>query len=100
MDMPQVKLCNAAKCAFNKDNACHALAVTIGDDLIARCDTYLVNGSHGGILSEIAGVGACKMEDCTHNKGLYCRAPAIEVKYTKNGPVCATYSPAMAHAKV
>jgi len=99
MDMPKVKMCDATKCAFNQGNNCHALAVTIGDAQSAACDTFMVNKSKGGEIQEIAGVGACKMEDCEHNEGLYCTAKTIEVKQSSDGPVCATYNPVKATAK-
>ena len=100
MDMPRVRTCNAAQCAFNKGNNCHALGITIGDENLARCDTFWQNGRHGGDVHEIAGVGACKMEDCEFNEGLYCRAAAVAVKQSADGPVCMTYSPVVAHARV
>jgi len=101
MDMPQVKTCNANECAFNQGNNCHALAVTIGDENAAACDTFVKNGgTKGGKMTEIAGVGACKMEDCQHNEGLYCTASSIQVEQTADGAVCATYSPVKETAKV
>jgi len=31
IEMPLVKRCDAEKCGFNKNNGCHAKAITIGD---------------------------------------------------------------------
>jgi hypothetical protein len=94
--MPQVSSCNAATCSFNKDNKCHALAITVGDKHAARCDTFWHNGKHAGDVEEIAGVGACKMEDCEFNEGLYCTASIITVEQSPHGPICITYSPVTA----
>ena len=98
MDMPQVKKCNAEMCAFNKNHACHALAITVGDQHAARCDTFWDRGTEGGDVREIGRVGACKMEDCEYNHDLCCTAPGIEVRYNNEGPVCVTYNPIKAHA--
>lgn len=94
MDMPPVKMCSAENCAFNTGKACHALGITVGDPNAASCDTFMESGTHVKHATEMAGVGACKMEDCRHNEGLYCTADSIEVRKTANGAVCATYEPA------
>ncbi len=98
MEMPQVKACGAAKCSYNKAGACHALAVTIGEAGQPVCDTFLANGASKADVMEIAGVGACKVEDCEHNQGLYCTAASIQVKHEGGVPVCATYAAVKEHA--
>jgi hypothetical protein len=100
MDMPRVSTCNATLCAFNEGHACHALAITVGDERAPRCDTYCECAAHAGDVHEIAGVGACKMDDCEYNDGLYCTASNIQVKSSDVGPICVTYNPIKAHAVV
>ncbi|MDW4909241.1 hypothetical protein RB628_28850 [Streptomyces sp. ADMS] len=63
-------------CAYNRDRACHALAITVGDILHAHCDTFFTSPAKGGDRSATGRVGACKMSDCRHNIDFECRAPA------------------------
>ncbi len=48
MKMPQVTECEMSECAYNKDNACHAMAITIGDGAHPRCDTFFRSAGRGG----------------------------------------------------
>ncbi|MFC5673066.1 DUF1540 domain-containing protein, partial [Streptomyces incanus] len=46
MEMPAVHECVAEDCAYNRDRACHALAITVGDTAgvvvrHAHCDTFV-----------------------------------------------------------
>jgi hypothetical protein len=93
MEMPVVTECAVDACAYNRDRACHALAITVGDMRHAHCDTYLAAPIRGGDPAATGYVGACKMADCTHNEALECRAPGIAVGSGKNGADCLTYSP-------
>jgi hypothetical protein len=91
VDMPVVDNCTADACAYNRDNSCHALAITVGDGGGAHCDTFFGISRKGGVASVTGGVGACKMADCTHNVDLECRAPAISVGAQRDTADCLTY---------
>lgn len=92
MDMPQVKACNATECAFNKNTACHAHAITIGDATAPHCDTFFNRSKKGGDGTVVAGVGACKIDVCKYNHELNCTAPAVEIGHNGSEIVCMTYT--------
>ena len=94
VDMPVVDNCTVDACAYNRDNNCHALAITVGNGEGAHCDTFFGIPRKGGVPSVTGGVGACKMADCTHNVDLECRAPAISVGAQRDTADCLTYRPA------
>ena len=39
MEMPKVSRCNIAECAFNMDDQCDTMGITIGGAVHPRCDT-------------------------------------------------------------
>ncbi|MCC5574814.1 DUF1540 domain-containing protein [Microtetraspora sp. AC03309] len=94
MEMPVVNECQVESCAYNRNGACHALAITVGDVHHAHCDTFLSGPSKGGDPSVTARVGACKMSDCRHNVQFECQAPGIVVGYSHDDAECLTYAPA------
>ncbi|MBQ0988039.1 DUF1540 domain-containing protein [Streptomyces sp. F63] len=94
MDMPIVNDCAATSCAYNRESACHALAITVGDPGHAHCDTFVDSGARGGDMAATGRVGACKMSDCRHNDQLECRAPGITVGFQQHAADCLTYAPA------
>lgn len=99
MEMPVVTECAVQDCAYNRDRACHALAITVGDAAgvvvrHAHCDTFVASPAKGGDPSVTGHVGACKMSDCRHNVELECRAPGITVGYRQTEADCLTYAPA------
>ncbi|MFF5924225.1 DUF1540 domain-containing protein [Streptomyces flavochromogenes] len=96
MDMPVVNECAVGDCAYNRDHACHALAITLGDPGPghAHCDTFFTAPSKGGDPTVTGRVGACKMSDCRHDTDLECRAPGIIVGYQQTDVDCLTYAPA------
>lgn len=100
MEMPVVNECAVEDCGYNRDRACHALAITVGDTAgvavrHAHCDTFFVSPAKGGDPSVTGRVGACKMSDCRHNADFACHAPAgITVGYQQNEVDCLTYAPA------
>lgn len=93
MDMSKINVCDATQCAYNRDNQCHALAITVGDSAGPRCDTYLSGGMKGGDPSTIGKVGACKMSPCKHNEMLECAAGAIRVVNSGDKANCTTFEP-------
>ena len=92
MDMPKVARCEVSQCAYNKDNICHALAITVGDSREPHCDTFFGSMSKGGDPNATAGVGACKMTSCRFNSMLECGAPSVAVGYQGEGIDCLTYA--------
>lgn len=94
MDMPVVNACQVESCAYNRDRACHALAITVGDALLAQCDTYFATPAKGGDPSVSGKVGACKVAECRHNERFECQAPGIEVGPKQEAAECLTFAPA------
>ena len=93
MNMCKVAKCEVNDCAYNQDNRCHTMAVTIGDSTNPRCDTFCQESMQGGESSCTASVGACKVSCCTYNSGLECQAPEICVGYMGDDPDCLTFHP-------
>jgi hypothetical protein len=91
MDMSKISKCGVNACAYNKDQRCHALAITIGDANNPRCDTFFSSGSKGGDATSIGKVGACKVSVCKHNESLECSAGQIEVGTKQNTAYCLTF---------
>ena len=92
MNMPQVIECNVSECAYNTNKKCHALAITIGDQMIPHCVTFFKMMPKGGDSSAIASVGACKVHACAHNKSLVCQAPEVIVGYLNQDIECMTFT--------
>ncbi len=91
--MPEIEECEAEDCSFNANGNCHAIAINVGGigDECPSCDTYINVVDKGGIQNVIAGVGACKVQDCTHNKMLECTAKSVSIKLHAQHADCATY---------
>jgi len=94
MKMPNIKKCDVAKCCYNSDGNCHALAITVGDADNPRCDTFTTScSSKAGDKRSIGKVGACKVSICEHNKNLECSAAGINVGRGKDDADCLTFVP-------
>ncbi|HEY8455908.1 MAG TPA: DUF1540 domain-containing protein [Actinopolymorphaceae bacterium] len=93
MEMPVITRCTAETCAYNQEQHCHALAITIGEPREARCETFVEGAFTGGDPEAVGHVGACRMSDCQHNTNLECQAPNIVVGYQQNTVDCLTYQP-------
>jgi hypothetical protein len=93
MQLPMITKCVVDACAYNREKACHAPAITVGDmgAMIAHCDTFHVAPMKGGNPGETGRVGACKVSDCSHNQSLTCHAQGITVGFQSNGVDCLTY---------
>jgi len=91
MKMPEVKMCDATECYYNKESQCHANAITVGSPC-PRCDTYVKAAEHG-IPADTGLVGACHESDCKFNQQLSCQAPGIQVGHHLDHADCKTYSP-------
>lgn len=94
MEMPVVNTCTAANCSYNREETCHALAITVGDTAYAQCDTFTTVAARGGDPEAVGHVGACKRSDCRHNVELECQAPGISVGVQEDRVDCLTYEPA------
>lgn len=79
MNMPKVLTCMASECCYNVQNVCHALAISVGDAALPRCNSYCQGACKGGDSGAIAGVGGCRLAHCLHNRNLLCHAPAINL---------------------
>ena len=91
MKMPVINQCDANQCAYNSDNQCHAMAITIGDGNNPLCDTAFKYSTKGGVPKLTGGVGACKVTSCMFNKSLECSSEGIEVKMHSNNAECNTF---------
>ena len=91
MEMSKVSKCDVTDCAYNMNDACHAMAITIGDTVTPRCDTFCQSTIAGGDAGCFASVGACKVFGCTYNRHLECQAPEICVGYKGTEPDCLTF---------
>ena len=89
MDMPQIMDCTMEDCSYNRDEECHAMAITVGDK-IPMCDTY-IHASHKGGVEKLGCVGACKVEECKFNDELECCSSGIHVGRHSNKPECLTF---------
>lgn len=90
LEMPEVAGCEATECAYNRDRACRARAITIGGEAGPMCDTAYNAGLH--TRGEVtAGVGACKLAQCRHNNDLECQADVIQVALSGSDPMCKTF---------
>lgn len=93
LEMPLVTECLASLCAYNKNQKCHARAITIGDTLHPGCDTFLKGSAHTKQTSQIAGIGACKMGNCKYNEDFECVAGSVRIGVEKRGANCRTFAP-------
>ncbi len=91
MEMSKVSKCEVADCAFNCDELCHAIAITVGDETHPRCDTFCTCGTEGVNMNCVAGVGACKTSVCAFNSGLECQTSEICVGYDGGEVDCLTF---------
>lgn len=92
IEMPDVAACDVKDCAYNKDDACHARAITVGHGVHPGCDTFFVSPEHIR-RKEKAGVGACKVSSCKHNDDFECQANAIRVGRREENVECLTFDP-------
>ena len=92
----KVNACSVSSCAYNESNACHALAITVGEPSPTTCATFTpkLDGKQAGSRMTIADVGACKAASCTHNKNLTCTAAEISVGMSAGSVTCLTYEKA------
>lgn len=92
IEMPVVAACAATECAYNRDSACQARAITIGDGVHAGCDTFWKSEQHAKTSMGVAGIGACKMTGCKFNDGLECVTESIRIGRLLDRVSCTTFS--------
>ncbi len=92
MNMPKVISCDAPECAYNLNNICHALAITVGNGSIAHCDTFCSSSIKGGDPVAVGCVGACKCVSCLHNLSMECQASEICVGHEGADVNCLTFT--------
>lgn len=92
IEMPVVSKCAATKCSYNVHENCHAKAITVGDVHDPNCDTFFQFKKHAKETRRIAGVGACKVQDCRHNEDFECTENAIKVGLVSNQVKCLNYA--------
>ena len=78
--MPTIAACAATNCSYTVDESCQARAITVGDGIHPGCDTFVQTSHRVPANSRVAGVGACKVEACRHNRDLECEAASIELE--------------------
>lgn len=91
MKMPRIIDCSMMDCAYNTDNMCHAIAITVGS-ATPMCDTYMQRKEKGGAMDMTGSVGACRLENCTFNESLECTADGIRVGMHTDHPECETFN--------
>jgi Domain of Unknown Function (DUF1540) len=91
VEMSVVKRCDVGNCGYNKDQSCHAKAITIGDLANPGCDTFMDSERHIKEVKRMAGVGACKVSNCIHNEDFECAAESITVGLVGDLINCRTY---------
>jgi hypothetical protein len=89
--MPQIQDCSMNDCAYNQNDQCHTMAITIGDGACPMCDTYFKSSKKGGISDMTGGVGACKTANCKMNESLECSASGIRVGQHMTHGECQTF---------
>jgi len=92
INMPIVNECDVNTCAYNTNNDCHALAITIGEATGPRCDTFFESSTHAKHSQQTAGVGACKVTNCRHNENFECSMDAIRIGYQRTDIHCLSYA--------
>lgn len=93
-DMSMIRECSVTDCSYNTDKKCHAIAITVGNSRMARCDTFHNSRNKGGVKQLNGGVGACKMDECKFNTDLECFADSIEVALKGEAAICNTFQSA------
>lgn len=91
INMPFVETCTISQCAYNKNDQCHARAITIGDGTHPGCDTSYLGAPFHTRANSMAGVGACKVAICKFNNDLECGADSIAVSMQEGTIQCRTF---------
>lgn len=90
--MPKVLSCSVKECAYNTNDKCHALAITVGDVNHPACDAFFKAETKGGVLEITGGVGSCKIGGCKFNRAFGCSATGISVGPHSGHADCRTFT--------
>ncbi|MBN1411876.1 MAG: DUF1540 domain-containing protein [Spirochaetales bacterium] len=90
--IPRILNCEAVNCAYNSQNMCRALAVSITDFGCPVCDTNRRSTTKGRMAAILAKVGICNSIDCRYNNLLQCTASGIKVGVHLNHADCLTFT--------
>jgi hypothetical protein len=88
--IPEIERCEAIACTYNRGGKCHTVAINVGDFEL-WCDTFFASVEKGGKDDQNAGVGACKVSNCSFNSAFECTRSFIQVKMISNHPVCGSF---------
>jgi len=91
MEMSKIAMCNVSSCAYNMENLCHTLGITVGSH--AECNTYNHGSRKGGFSDVNGGIGACLASECKFNDQLECRAPNVNIAGHDLHADCNTFEP-------
>jgi len=89
MNMVQIRACSMSSCAYNKEDQCHTMAITVGPH--AECNTFIHASPRAGFPEVKGGIGACQASSCKWNQKLECQAPGINVASDERHADCQTY---------
>lgn len=92
LQLPLVSTCSASSCAYNRDSACHAGAITVTGDA-STCGTYVESGTQAG-QDATASVGACHRSECVFNAALECTAKDVAIESSGDVASCRTFQAA------
>ncbi len=90
--MVKIVECSVGECAYNRENMCHTMAITVGNGIAHKCDTFCPSPGKGGDPNAMGAVGACKAESCRFNQSLECTATGIRVGREGSLIDCLTFS--------
>lgn len=93
MNEGHVLTCTVTECSFNKEEACHAPNINVGD-MHPTCDTFTTQNVQGA-PSEMPDVAVCNVADCKFNQSNDCMAPGITVAHHSGHADCLTYRESM-----
>jgi hypothetical protein len=93
IEMSRVVECEVTRCAYNREQNCHARAITVGNGVHPACDTFYPAAPPTTDLEGVAGVGACKVSACQYNRDLECDADEIRIGKHEAHADCMTFSP-------
>ena len=88
--VPEVKTCTVQQCFYQRNEECHAHAITVGHTE-PNCDTFAQTQSK--IDKAGAGeVGACHVIQCSYNDKMFCHAcDDIVVNMVGDKAICSTF---------
>ena len=92
MEMARIISCNVNECAYNQNDTCHAMAITVGGGPDHRCDTFFTAPAKGGSPETQGAVGACRTTACMYNQNLECAAPGIRIGREGQDIDCLTFA--------